>query len=235
MTPLVSCIMPTYNRRRFVPAAIRCFLQQDYPARELIIVTDGESIDDLLPPGATNIHQVRLWGTERASIGAKLNLGIQAAQGDLLAMWSDDDWHASQRLSVQVDALQASAVRMCGSDQVTFVDLRNGETWRYEYIPGRRTDFYLVGGTMLFTRGFWRERPFENISSAEDNAFIFQRGEPFCNVGSDWWYRALMHAGNTSPKPLAARQGSDQWRQIDGPARSFVDPWWWQAVSQETI
>jgi hypothetical protein len=28
--PLVSCIMPTANRRRFVPEAIRLFLPQDY-------------------------------------------------------------------------------------------------------------------------------------------------------------------------------------------------------------
>src|SRR5215213_9954665 len=28
--PLVTCIMPTYNRRSFVPQAIRCFLRQDY-------------------------------------------------------------------------------------------------------------------------------------------------------------------------------------------------------------
>ena len=31
--PLVSCIMPTANRRRFVPEAIRLFLAQDYAAR----------------------------------------------------------------------------------------------------------------------------------------------------------------------------------------------------------
>jgi hypothetical protein len=29
--PLVTCIMPTANRRAFVPEAIRCFQQQDYP------------------------------------------------------------------------------------------------------------------------------------------------------------------------------------------------------------
>ena len=30
-----------HNRRRFVPDAIRDFLVQDYPSRELIIVDDG--------------------------------------------------------------------------------------------------------------------------------------------------------------------------------------------------
>ncbi|HEY4988196.1 MAG TPA: glycosyltransferase, partial [Opitutaceae bacterium] len=48
--PLVSCIMPTYNRRRFAARALRCFLGQDYPEKELVIIDDGtESLEDLVP------------------------------------------------------------------------------------------------------------------------------------------------------------------------------------------
>jgi glycosyltransferase involved in cell wall biosynthesis len=48
--PLVSCIMPTFNRRPFVPQAIRYFLAQDYPEKEFIIVDDGaDSVADLVP------------------------------------------------------------------------------------------------------------------------------------------------------------------------------------------
>ena len=47
--PLVSCIMPTYERRRYIPQALQSFLQQDYPNRELIIVDDGkDAIGDLV-------------------------------------------------------------------------------------------------------------------------------------------------------------------------------------------
>ena len=47
--PLVSCIMPTYNRREFVPRAIRYFLRQDYANKELIIIDDGtDAIKDLV-------------------------------------------------------------------------------------------------------------------------------------------------------------------------------------------
>jgi glycosyltransferase involved in cell wall biosynthesis len=38
--PIASCIIPTANRRRFVPQAIRYFLTQDYPNKELIVVDD---------------------------------------------------------------------------------------------------------------------------------------------------------------------------------------------------
>ena len=39
--PLVSCVMPTADRRQWVPQAIRNFQQQNYPNRELLIVDDG--------------------------------------------------------------------------------------------------------------------------------------------------------------------------------------------------
>src|SRR5262249_52104675 len=47
--PLVSCIMPTFNRRQYVTEALRSFQQQDYPNRELIVVDDGsDAIQDLI-------------------------------------------------------------------------------------------------------------------------------------------------------------------------------------------
>jgi hypothetical protein len=55
MTPIpqISCLMPTADRRAFVPLAIRYFLAQDYPEKELIIVDDGaDSVADLVPDDA---------------------------------------------------------------------------------------------------------------------------------------------------------------------------------------
>ncbi len=40
--PLVSCVMATGNRTRFIPQALRCFLRQTYPNRELLVIDDGE-------------------------------------------------------------------------------------------------------------------------------------------------------------------------------------------------
>ena len=93
--PLVSCIMPTYNRRRFVPEAIRLFLTQDYPKKELVVLDDGEdNIADLIP-SRPQIRYVRL--DCRHSIGAKRNIACEAARGEIIAHWDDDDWYAPNR------------------------------------------------------------------------------------------------------------------------------------------
>jgi glycosyltransferase involved in cell wall biosynthesis len=85
--PLVSCIMPTRNRRHLVPQAIAYFLRQDYPRTELIVVDDGDD------PVAISCRPTRVLpapGPAHAA-GAKRNLAVQASQGDLIAHWDDDD------------------------------------------------------------------------------------------------------------------------------------------------
>ena len=46
--PLVSCVMPTANRRPYVAQAIRYFQRQDYPNKELVILDDGEDTCPIL-------------------------------------------------------------------------------------------------------------------------------------------------------------------------------------------
>jgi cellulose synthase/poly-beta-1,6-N-acetylglucosamine synthase-like glycosyltransferase len=67
--PLVSCIMPTRNRRIFVEQSIKYFLRQDYPRKELIVIDDGEDpVADLIPAhGAVRyVHQ-----RQRLAVGTK--------------------------------------------------------------------------------------------------------------------------------------------------------------------
>jgi len=70
--PLISCILPTYNRRGFLPHAIHYFLRQDYPNKELLIVDDGaDAVGDLIPADP-RIRYIRL--PQKITLGAKLNL-----------------------------------------------------------------------------------------------------------------------------------------------------------------
>src|SRR5271165_6074042 len=127
--PLVSCIMPTFNRRHFVPRAIHYFLRQDYPNKELIIIDDGtESVADLVPPDP----QIRYFGSlRRASTGAKRNLACKHATGTLIAHWDDDDWYAPWRLTYQVEQLLEEAADICGLDRVIFYAPKEEKVWEY--------------------------------------------------------------------------------------------------------
>ena len=95
--------MPTYNRRVFVPQAITYFLRQDYPNKEIIVVDNGTEPVQKLVPTDNGIRYVRL--STRMTMGAKCNLSCWQAQGEIIAHWDDDDWHAPHRLRYQVGVL----------------------------------------------------------------------------------------------------------------------------------
>ena len=97
---LISCIMPTYNRREFVPNAIQYFLRQNYENKELMIIDDGEDAVKDLVPRASNIRYFRL--DHKIRLAAKLNLGCDYAKGDIIANRGDYGWYASHRLSYQM-------------------------------------------------------------------------------------------------------------------------------------
>ena len=148
--PLVVCIMPTYNRRRFIPNAIRYFLRQDYKNKELLIVDDGtDCIEDLVPDDP----QIRYLRTKKnRSLGEKRNLCVRNSNAELIMHWDDDDWMASYRISYQVEKLLANKVEVCGLSNIYFIDPKSKDCWLYKYPAIARN--WLAGGSLLYTRNF---------------------------------------------------------------------------------
>src|ERR1700730_13140576 len=98
--PLVSCITPTANRRRFLLQAIRYFLAQDYPNKELVIVDDGdEKVSEFLPK-AEPIRYLQL--PVKTVLGKKRTGGAGEARGRIMVRGDDDDGSAPWRLRYQV-------------------------------------------------------------------------------------------------------------------------------------
>src|SRR6266851_2559581 len=129
--PLVSCIMPTANRRRFVPEALRLFLLQDYSEKELVVLDDGEdNIADLVPDHP-QIRYLRL--DRRHSLGSKRNFACAAAKGTIIAHWDDDDWYAPWRLSRQVAEIVRGDADLCGLARMLFFDPDGQRAWEYAY------------------------------------------------------------------------------------------------------
>jgi glycosyltransferase involved in cell wall biosynthesis len=201
--PLVSCIMPTADRREFVPQAIRNFLAQDYDGpRELIVLDDGrDSIADLIPPHAT-IHYMRL--DRKLTLGAKRNIACELARGELIAHWDDDDWMAPGWLSSQAKALLGQGADICGLDKIFFYAPEGRRAWQYVY-DGRSP--WVCGGTLCYRREFWRGAPFADISVGEDNAFVWAPQQKRIAINPDQHlYVARVHARNTSPKETLNRR-----------------------------
>ena len=207
VAPLVSCIMPTCNRRPFIAGAIRNFLNQDYPNLELLIVDDGaDSVKDLAPTDP-RVRYLRL--DQKRILGDKRNFACQEARGDFIAHWDDDDWYPPNRVSRQMSGLLSSGADICGTSALYYCDTARQRAWLYTYSGGSRG--WVGGNTLAYTRAFWQRAPFPNLQVGEDTRFVWaDRSARICNLNDPTLCVARIHPGNTC---LKAPSGSC-WRSI---------------------
>lgn len=107
---MISVVMPAYNSSRFIREAIVSVLSQTDPDFELIVIDDG-STDDTLNIAcsfAKRDSRVRVIEAEHGGISKALNLGIQNAKYDWIAIMHADDVALPHRLEKQVNATRSN-------------------------------------------------------------------------------------------------------------------------------
>ena len=203
--PLVTCICPTRNRREWLPKAIACFLAQTYANRELVIIADGEEgVADLVPASDRIRLMVSGWDL---TIGEKRNIGCEAARGDAIAHWDDDDYSFPERLAAQIERLQASRKAVTGYYAMKFTN--GAHWWLYTGTPASA-----LGTSLCYWRSWWLSRHFfpgRNIG--EDSAFVAQavRENQFVADPDRGLMHGTIHAGNTISRVVSG----PAWREIE--------------------
>lgn len=194
--PLVSCIMPTANRKDFIPAAITNFLKQDYMNAELIIIDDGkESIVDLIPENP----RIRYFYFEPlGKIGTKRNIACEIAKGELITHWDDDDWYAQDWISHQVQALINSDADICGINQVQFFEATFNRYWMTKNSNSKSP--WLTGASLIYRKSFWEQHPFKDLQIREDDDYVRNSGGKVFAHDYFQGFIARLHPNNTSLK-----------------------------------
>ncbi len=108
--PLISVVIPTYDRARFLAAVLDdVFAQRDCPSYEVIVVDDG-SHDSPGTVVRASGHPVRLVTLPRnAGVAAARQAGVAASRGGLLAFHDSDDFMLPGRLGLLADHLARHA------------------------------------------------------------------------------------------------------------------------------
>lgn len=105
-SPLVSIIMPLYNKRPYVRHAIESIQQQTFTDWELIIIDDGSS-DGSASEVPIDIKKIRLLQQKNAGPAAARNYGIREARGEFITFLDADDCYYPQKLEKEADLLHA--------------------------------------------------------------------------------------------------------------------------------
>jgi glycosyltransferase involved in cell wall biosynthesis len=190
---LVSCVMPTFNRGKFIRAAVDCFLKQDYPEKELIILDDSTEPDTLELSSAWPVSHVFV---DRKTTGMKRNLCCELAKGDIICHFDTDDWSAPDRISDQVNRLKQSGKPITGYSTMLFWDTLTGQAKRYV----AHSSGYVLGTSFCYLREFWKKRPFKDEQKSTDNGFIDRRLQQVAASQDSRFMVARIHANHTSGK-----------------------------------
>jgi len=125
--PLVSVILPVYDREASIERAVRSVLAQTYRPFELIVVDDGstDGTRRLLDRFGLTITVIT---QSHAGAYAARNLGMRHARGELIAFADSDDAWLPQRLASQVPLLRRPEVGLVFGDTIHVTSARTDAT-----------------------------------------------------------------------------------------------------------
>jgi glycosyltransferase involved in cell wall biosynthesis len=105
--------MVTKDRTRLAARALRCLAAQTWSNIELVVIDDGDAdYAPLLDPlrDRMAVEHVRLPSGSGLTLGRLRNLALDAARGEVIAQWDDDEWYHPERLATQVAQLREGVV-----------------------------------------------------------------------------------------------------------------------------
>lgn len=112
-SPLVSVVLPTYDRNEYLPEAVRTVTVQTYEPVELVVVDDCSptpASETLATVDTSSLASVTcLRHAQNRGANAARNTGTEAASGDYLAFLDDDDEWDPEKLERQVDTFRSAS------------------------------------------------------------------------------------------------------------------------------
>jgi glycosyltransferase involved in cell wall biosynthesis len=113
MPPMVSVVIPTFNRSSRVINAIESVLRQTYTNFEILVVDDG-STDDTREKLKPYVGRTKYVHQENRGASAAQNKGVSLATGEWISILGDDDDWLPTKLECQFEAL-AKCGEECGA------------------------------------------------------------------------------------------------------------------------
>ena len=163
--PNVSILMPTYNRRKFLPLIMYNLKNMDYDKSKLewCILDDGkkplfENIEKLNEV-KKELHPMKInyvYNKVKKHIGVKRNLLVKQAKYKIYIMMDDDDIYFPSYIKHSIETLNGSKYGLVGSNHMVFIYFNhNYKASKIECSAKRQ----IHEATMCFTKKYFNSMP----------------------------------------------------------------------------
>lgn len=176
--PVVSIILPTYNRKNYLERAINSVLKQTFKEWELIVVDDGSTDDSfsLIDNYLINYENIRYLKHSNRKPPLSANAGIISSVGDYITFLGSDDEYKPEHLELRVNFMK-------NNPDIDFIH-GGVEIIGPPYVKDKNDLSKLIhlsecviGGTFFAKRYvFFDLRGFNNLKYSDDSDF-FERAQ----------------------------------------------------------
>ncbi len=216
--PSLSIVIPSFNQGRFIERTLLSILKQEYPGELQIVVSDGGSKDETVEV-LRRYPQVTWWSRKDDGLVDGINKGLAAAEGEIVAIQSSDDFYLPDAFRLSVGELRNDATLglVAGCD----VYLQPDET---SFSCSPLDDHEITPRSLMMRRVipqhccFFRREMLEHLGNLRPA--IYEGAE------IDLWYRALHFVrGKFIPHHTAVYQFHAEQRTRNGDR-------WYQSLTQ---
>jgi len=224
MKPFVSVLTPTYNRRKFIPAAIAMYKAQNYPKErmEWIILDDGsDKVGDLFAAASKTIPNIRYVPMDtKLLIGQKRNLLNDHAKGDIMVAMDDDDYYPPERVShVVTKFIQQPTIQLAGSSEMYLYFRSDGKVIK----AGPYNPNHCTNGTMAYRRSYMLTHRYdEKQTHAEEKSFLDDYKNPMIQLDPFKCILVMCHSDNTFDKNNLRDSKNPMLKDTDMNLRTFI-------------
>ncbi len=196
LNPLISIIVPFFNREKTLGRCIESIAAQTYKNLEIILVDDGSSDDSakVCKALAENDSRITYVYKENGGVSSARNLGLEKAHGEFIGFIDSDDFIESemyQRLLEPFEKYGDIDITCCGcvGDRIEGFDYKESFLTREKAqillfdVMNRENYFKGYGVNKLYKAGIIKNNRIAfdtTLAAGEDKLFVFDY-LTFCN------------------------------------------------------
>lgn len=185
--PLVSVIIPVFNKGKYISECLSCVIQQTWKNLEIIVIDDDSSDDSFqsIQTFCQEDSRVKLYHIDHSGVSAARNQGLKLAHGEFVSFIDADDLVRTDYIEALLSAIKDAEISLCpiwiwnqSSDSIKIHSCENAEFTKTELLNSKNSLRYLGSNvfTKLYRTSFLKQYHIlfrESMDYGEDTLFFY--------------------------------------------------------------